>query len=98
MGTSLCGMAADCVAEATAERHAAGQGQGLVIINLQSTPMDHAASLRLYGLIDPIMQMLAKELKLGKGATHQSRDGMAWEQQHRNCKYRTPKRKPTDPR
>merc|ERR1711939_1115838 len=47
MGTSLCGMAADCVAEQCAARHHSGQGEGLVIINLQKTQLDSEASLRI---------------------------------------------------
>ena len=50
LGTSLCGMRADCVAEACAERAATGGSTGtggLVIVNLQRTQLDGRSSLRI---------------------------------------------------
>merc|ERR1719191_1022809 len=45
MGTSLCGMNADSIASECAAR-SSGNGLGLVIINLQRTPLDSSSSLR----------------------------------------------------
>ena len=60
MGTSLCGMTADCVAESSAAR----MGPGLVIINLQETPMDQDAALRIFARCDDVWRMVAKKMKL----------------------------------
>ena len=84
------------MAEAAAQKAAAGQATGLVIINLQSTPLDADASIRIWGLLDNVLKLLAKELKLGKGALQQSATGRRWVDAHPSCKYRTPLRKPTD--
>jgi NAD-dependent histone deacetylase SIR2 len=65
MGTSLCGMNADRIAAACAQRHRAmGQGQGLVIINLQRTPMDSEARLRIFARTDDVFALVAKKLRL----------------------------------
>jgi len=65
LGTSLCGMNADCVAKATAGRFLSnGSGQGLVIVNLQHTDLDHMAQLRIYAKIDDVMAMVMKEMRL----------------------------------
>jgi NAD-dependent SIR2 family protein deacetylase len=62
MGTSLSGFNADRIPERAARRFRKGLGQGLVIINLQQTPMDEVCSLRLFAKIDTVMEMLAEEL------------------------------------
>jgi len=65
IGTSLCGMAADCVVESTALRAMAGEGLGSVIIGYQRTRLDPSASLRIFGNIDTVMLLLAVEMGLG---------------------------------
>merc|ERR1719329_768925 len=62
LGTSLCGMNADQVPQAVSERFARSSGEGLVIIGLQKTVYDDVASLRIWGLCDEVMQLVAKEL------------------------------------
>merc|ERR1712217_697896 len=62
LGTSLCGMNADQVPRAVAERFAQSSGEGLVIIGLQRTAYDDVASLRIWGLCDDVMKLVAKEL------------------------------------
>jgi NAD-dependent SIR2 family protein deacetylase len=65
MGTSLCGMHADCVAASVSQRFMqAGSGAGLVIINLQHTDMDDAAQLRIYATIDAVMRIVVKKMRL----------------------------------
>ena len=54
LGTSLCGMRSDGVAQSAAKKN------GLIIINLQQTPYDEFSALRLYGNLQMIMKMLAK--------------------------------------
>ena len=54
IGTSLCGMRSDGVAASSAKKG------GLVIINLQETPYDNKACLRIYGNLQEVMKMLAK--------------------------------------
>ena len=58
MGTSLCGMNADRVAAASAARG------GLVIINIQETPMDGEASLRIFARCDDVWGLVAKRMRL----------------------------------
>jgi len=64
VGTSLAGMNADRVAEKTAKRCLKGQGLGTVIINLQRTRMDENSSLRIYGQLDHVLDLLATRLLL----------------------------------
>jgi len=65
MGTSLCGMGADLVCHQSHQRHAQeGIGQGLVIINLQRTPLDDKASLRIFARTDDVFACLAKLWRL----------------------------------
>merc|ERR1712217_386200 len=99
MGTSLCGMNADQVAEACAERFldgAAGQ-QGLVIMNLQRTAMDTNSTLRIWGVLDDVMRLLAKELGLVAPSKLCKRRGDEWTSKHPRCKFNTPKRSAKDP-
>ena len=58
IGTSLCGMRSDGIAEQAAKRN------GLVIINLQRTPYDGKCLLRLYGDLQKIIIMLGEALKV----------------------------------
>jgi NAD-dependent SIR2 family protein deacetylase len=66
LGSTLCGMNADRLCTAAAQRARAGQfGQlGLVIVNLQQTQFDHMCSLRIFARIDDVLLALAKELQL----------------------------------
>eukprot|EP01063_Lacrimia_lanifica_P015550 TRINITY_DN2226_c0_g2_i1.p2 TRINITY_DN2226_c0_g2~~TRINITY_DN2226_c0_g2_i1.p2 ORF type:complete len:304 (+),score=109.80 TRINITY_DN2226_c0_g2_i1:116-1027(+) len=91
MGTSLCGMTSDTVAE-----QAAGAG-GLVIVNLQATALDDSAALRIWGPIDEVLALLAKELKVKVPNKKAEARGDAWTANHPRCKFSTKKRKPADP-
>ena len=99
LGTSLCGMYADCVAEATAARHlAGGAGQhGLVIINLQPTPYDDRSSLRFWGVLDDVLKAIAKALRMSAPNKVAVARGQEWVRSHPNCTYNTPKRKTNAP-
>lgn len=99
MGTSLCGMNADQVAQACEERHRAGAAgqQGLVIINLQRTPMDGSSTLRIWGVLDDVLRILAKELGMAVPSKVCQARGNEWESKHPRCKYNTPKRTARDP-
>jgi NAD-dependent SIR2 family protein deacetylase len=96
LGTTLCGMNADQVAQACAERYLAGQPghSGLVIINLQRTPMDSQSSLRIWGVLDDVLRLLAKELKVQVPSKSRQSRGAQWESRHPRCKYNTSKRSP----
>ena len=132
IGTSLCGMTADCVAESTAERHLAERhvrggkrsgeegverrsgaadesaaattsasvtlpaNLGLVIINLQRTRLDSSSSLRIWGVIDDVLKLLAKEMKIEVPNKICKRDGEQWTSEHPRCRYNTPKRGTTN--
>ncbi|CAF1126080.1 unnamed protein product [Didymodactylos carnosus] len=61
MGTSMCGMEADCIATTVAQRPGT---LGLAIVNLQRTPHDHLSAVRIFAPCDEVMQLLAKKLKL----------------------------------
>jgi len=66
LGTSLCGMNADCVVTSAAQRAAKGQnGQlGSVVIGLQRTVLDDSSTLRIFGRCDDVLAALAQELSL----------------------------------
>lgn len=91
LGTSLCGMNADRVADAAALR--TRPGEGLVIANLQRTPKDAQSCLRIWGLLDDVLDLLAKELKLKSPNRACVARGEEWVRRHPNCRYDTPKRK-----
>merc|ERR1719375_1441868 len=55
LGTSLSGLYADKVVKDTARRAARGEALGTVIVNLQQTPQDGSASLRLFGRSDGVL-------------------------------------------
>ncbi|CAF2778248.1 unnamed protein product [Rotaria sp. Silwood2] len=61
MGSSMSGMAADTIATRVAEREGT---LGLIIINLQKTPHDHLATIRIFAPCDKAMSLLAKKMKL----------------------------------
>ena len=61
MGSSMCGMEADTIATRVAEREGT---LGLIIINLQKTPHDHLAAIRIFAPCDKAMSLLAKKLNL----------------------------------
>jgi len=66
VGTSLCGMKADCVVTSPAKRAAKGQkGQlGSVVIGLQRTVCDEDSTLRIFGRCDDVFTALAQELAI----------------------------------
>eukprot|EP00437_Effrenium_voratum_P042247 CAMPEP_0181463662 /NCGR_PEP_ID=MMETSP1110-20121109/35028_1 /TAXON_ID=174948 /ORGANISM="Symbiodinium sp., Strain CCMP421" /LENGTH=259 /DNA_ID=CAMNT_0023588363 /DNA_START=14 /DNA_END=793 /DNA_ORIENTATION=+ len=97
MGTSLCGMTSDEIASATAERFAHGQGEGLVIIGLQRTFFDKSSSLRIWGLCDDVMKLVAKELKVKLPDSKVARRGEEWVSTHPRLTYNTPTRSSKDP-
>eukprot|EP00670_Eutreptiella_braarudii_P003418 CAMPEP_0174288848 /NCGR_PEP_ID=MMETSP0809-20121228/22482_1 /TAXON_ID=73025 ORGANISM="Eutreptiella gymnastica-like, Strain CCMP1594" /NCGR_SAMPLE_ID=MMETSP0809 /ASSEMBLY_ACC=CAM_ASM_000658 /LENGTH=332 /DNA_ID=CAMNT_0015386361 /DNA_START=32 /DNA_END=1027 /DNA_ORIENTATION=- len=80
MGTSLCGMTADVVAEGVAHRFMQGEAGllGLCIINLQQTPYDDRCALRIWGLLDDVLKLLAKELKVKVPNPECQRLGNQW--------------------
>ena len=56
LGTSLSGLNSDRVATEAAERSLEGGALGTVIINLQQTERDGAASLRIFAPIDEVFR------------------------------------------
>ena len=65
IGTSLCGMNSDKVVTTPSKKfNSSGIGFGSVIIGLQQTQYDNICSLKIYGLIDEVMQLLAIEMNL----------------------------------
>merc|ERR1712172_161395 len=97
LGTSLCGMNADQVPQAVAERFSQSSGEGLVIIGLQRTVYDDVASLRIWGLCDDFMVRVAKELGCSVPNATVKRRGEQWMDKHPRCAYSTKKRSPSDP-
>lgn len=61
IGSSMCGMEADRIATRVAERDGT---LGLIIINLQKTPHDHLAAIRIFASCDKAMSLLAKKMNL----------------------------------
>lgn len=72
LGTSLGGLNADQVATKTARRSQGERGRsqpaglGSVILNLQQTPQDGTATLRLFGKSDDILLRLLQDLGLAQ--------------------------------
>eukprot|EP00928_Gymnodinium_smaydae_P053478 TRINITY_DN37458_c0_g1_i1.p1 TRINITY_DN37458_c0_g1~~TRINITY_DN37458_c0_g1_i1.p1 ORF type:complete len:359 (+),score=52.27 TRINITY_DN37458_c0_g1_i1:77-1153(+) len=97
IGTSLCGMNADQVADAVAERASHGSGEGLVIIGLQQTFYDEKASLRIWGLCDDVMALVAKEMGCRVPDPKAARRGQQWDATHPRVVYNTPTRSSRDP-
>lgn len=63
LGTSLSGMNADRVAEKPAALFwGARRGLGTVIVNLQRTRLDGRSTIRIWGKLDEVFSMLAREL------------------------------------
>eukprot|EP01062_Namystynia_karyoxenos_P062710 TRINITY_DN5558_c0_g1_i1.p2 TRINITY_DN5558_c0_g1~~TRINITY_DN5558_c0_g1_i1.p2 ORF type:complete len:340 (+),score=108.14 TRINITY_DN5558_c0_g1_i1:72-1022(+) len=91
LGTSLCGMNADRIATAAAERG------GLIIIGLQRTHYDERCTVRIWGVLDDVLRAIAQELKLTVPNRAAAARGAEWQRTHPNCKYATPKRRPQDP-
>ena len=56
LGTSLSGLNSDRVATEAAARSLEGGALGTVIINLQQTARDGAASLRMFAPIDEVLR------------------------------------------
>eukprot|EP00567_Pseudictyota_dubia_P003396 CAMPEP_0197435470 /NCGR_PEP_ID=MMETSP1175-20131217/3051_1 /TAXON_ID=1003142 /ORGANISM="Triceratium dubium, Strain CCMP147" /LENGTH=640 /DNA_ID=CAMNT_0042964515 /DNA_START=1078 /DNA_END=3000 /DNA_ORIENTATION=+ len=64
LGTSLSGLTADEVATKAADRSKHGRSLGMVVINLQQTPQDHKASLRIFGRSDDIFVAVMDRLSI----------------------------------
>lgn len=68
IGTSLAGMNADRIVQSVSERAMIDEGLGSVIISLQQTPLDDLSTLRIFGEIDEVMEMLAEEMSITPSA------------------------------
>jgi hypothetical protein len=97
IGTSLCGMNADQVPGAVADRFLQSSGEGLVIIGLQRTAYDNVASLRIWGLCDEVMRLLARELGCKVPDPKVIKRGEDWVHKHPRLSYNTPTRSARDP-
>merc|ERR1719204_1588657 len=64
LGTSLSGLTADQVAVSAARRSREGRSLGTVVINLQQTPRDGEATLRMFANTDPTFEALLALLGL----------------------------------
>ncbi|KAH3765168.1 NAD-dependent protein deacetylase sirtuin-7 [Pelomyxa schiedti] len=65
LGTSMSGFDADTAASGVAKAFEEGRNSlGLVIVNLQQTQYDELSSLRIYGRLDDVFGMLAREMEL----------------------------------
>jgi len=69
LGTSLSGLNADRMARNPAKKYSKQKGcLGLVIVALQETQLDDLATLRIFALLDDVLQLLAEELQLPDAA------------------------------
>merc|ERR1712078_660359 len=69
LGTSLSGLNADRMARNPAKKYSKQKGcLGLVIVALQETQLDELATLRIFALLDDVLQLLAEELLLPNAA------------------------------
>jgi len=67
LGTSLCGMNSDRIVASAANAFVKNSGKsagGAVIVGLQSTKLDHLASVRIFATIDDTMRLLATKLQI----------------------------------
>jgi NAD-dependent SIR2 family protein deacetylase len=67
LGTSLCGMNSDRIVASAANTFIKNNGKsagGAVIVGLQSTKLDHLASVRIFATIDDTMRLLAQKLQI----------------------------------
>jgi len=67
LGTSLSGMNADRMAKTPAmkSRKPIPEALGTVVINLQQTPLDSFALIRIWAKLDDVFRLLSKKLELG---------------------------------
>jgi len=68
LGTSMSGFNCDSVPARAAEKFDEDpqSHHGLVIVNLQRTPYDESASLRIYAKVDTVMPLLAEALEIAE--------------------------------
>jgi len=68
LGTSLSGMNADRMAKSPAKRSRKKlpDALGTVVINLQQTPLDSYALIRIWAKLDDVFRLLAQKLNLGE--------------------------------
>jgi len=68
LGTSLSGMNADRMAKTPAlkSRKPIPEALGTVVINLQQTPLDTYALLRIWAKLDDVFRLIAKKLEIGE--------------------------------
>eukprot|EP01125_Pyxidicula_operculata_P021366 TRINITY_DN818_c0_g2_i1.p1 TRINITY_DN818_c0_g2~~TRINITY_DN818_c0_g2_i1.p1 ORF type:complete len:370 (+),score=84.89 TRINITY_DN818_c0_g2_i1:939-2048(+) len=68
LGTSLSGMNADRIAKTPAKksRKEYPEAIGTVVVNLQQTPLDSHAVIRIWAKLDEAFKILAKKLELGE--------------------------------
>jgi len=68
LGTSLSGMNADRMAKTPAKksRKPIPEALGTVVINLQQTPLDSYALIRIWAKLDDVFRILAQKLELGQ--------------------------------
>jgi len=96
LGTSLCGMNADQVPRAVADRFGHSSGEGLVIIGLQRSVYDDVASLRIWWLCDDVMKLVATGLGCKVPNANVAKRGKEWDHRHPKLCYNTPVRKASD--
>ncbi|CAK0826570.1 unnamed protein product, partial [Prorocentrum cordatum] len=68
LGSSITVTPASEMPAWVAKRHRGRQDKGLVIVNLQATPCDEAAALRINGLVDDVMERV-EQLLLQRGCS-----------------------------
>jgi len=64
LGTSLSGMNADRIAKTAANKSRKNKALGTVVINLQQTPLDQDAVVRVWAKLDDAFKLLVKYLDL----------------------------------
>ena len=64
LGSSLTGGSSICAASRPAQRSLEGSCLGLVVVNLQATPLDGQATVRVFADTDTLMQRLIAQLNI----------------------------------
>lgn len=86
VGTSLAGMNADNLPKSVGTKN-----DNLIIIGLTPTGLDHLAGVRVWGLLDDVLEKLAKKLNIPKVPHPETkRRGDMWISKHPGCRFNTP--------
>merc|ERR1712070_1123858 len=94
VGTSMCGMRSDSMADECADMDDFNKN-GLIIIGLQPTAKDFKCGVRIWGLLDEILVKLVHKMdpKAQVPDPLRKKEGEKWMRDHPMCSSHTPIRR-----